>query len=173
MKRKLIVLLAMSILAMPVAALSAGGHGDHGEMEHKGHDSMDEKKGHGDHGDHGSMKKMGDMIMLGDEIVKDVRGMAHLKDVGKAMADMGMDETHHIMIMFSEEGSGKALEKGSVAVKITSPDEQISSPIKLMGMQGHFGADITMKQKGMYHFKIGTKLADGTKRQYHFHYMVK
>jgi hypothetical protein len=42
-----------------------------------------------------------------------------------------------------------------------------------MGMDGHFGADIVLDKKGMYHFKIGTKLADGKKRTYHQHFENK
>jgi hypothetical protein len=42
-----------------------------------------------------------------------------------------------------------------------------------MGMEGHFGADIVLPEKGEYHFKVGTKLADGQKREYHFHHTVE
>ena len=42
-----------------------------------------------------------------------------------------------------------------------------------MGMQGHFGADITLSETGEYKFMVGTKLADGEKRQFEFEYKMK
>ena len=42
-----------------------------------------------------------------------------------------------------------------------------------MGMDGHFGADVTLDMPGEYHFRLGTELADGTKRKYHFHHVVE
>jgi len=94
--------------------------------------------------------------------------MAHLKDVKAAMAKMGMPTTHHIMVMFVDVASGKPVESGVAAVKIEGPDGKQSEAIKLMGMQGHFGADVELPTAGEYEFKVGTKLADGKKRQYEF-----
>ncbi len=192
MKTRLTVILAsLFLLTLPMAgfAMSHGEHDDHGKTEkmekmdhdsHGGqkehgsmdHDSHGDHKGHGDM-EHGGMMMEGGMAMLGEEVEHGVKGMAHLKDVQEAMAKMGMKETHHFMIMLMDEQSGKALEEGAVAVKIKGPDGKEGKPVKLMGMQGHFGADITMAEKGTYHFKVGSKLADGKKRQYHFHYTVE
>jgi hypothetical protein len=40
-------------------------------------------------------------------------------------------------------------------------------------MQGHFGADVALSEKGKYEFTVGTKLADGEKRQFEFSYTLK
>jgi hypothetical protein len=40
-------------------------------------------------------------------------------------------------------------------------------------MDGHFGADIVLPEKGKYLFKVGTKLPDGKTRQYEFGYTLK
>ena len=170
MKKTLVkILVAMFVVSMPVGAIAAShGHGDHGKK------ATEEKKGHEGHGDHGAMKMSGDMIMLGDEVKDDVKGAAHLKDVSAAMAKMGMKENYHFMIMFMDTKSGKPIEEGTVAVKITDPSgKETGAPVELMGMDGHFGADLALTDKGEYHFKVGTKLPDGKKRQYHFHYDVK
>jgi len=98
--------------------------------------------------------------------------MAHLKDVKAALAKMGMTETHHFMAAFVDK-TGKQITEGTVAVKIVSPAGKEAEPIKLMGMEGHFGADITLAEKGKYLFKVGTQLPDGKKRQYEFKYEVK
>ena len=42
-----------------------------------------------------------------------------------------------------------------------------------MGMGNHFGADIVLPAKGEYQFQVGSKLADGSKRQFTFHYTLK
>lgn len=130
-----------------------------------------------DHGkmnmQHDGMNMNGDMIMLGDATQNGVKAMAHLKDVHEAMAKMGMKTTHHLMVMFADLATGKPIASGMVAVKIVKPDGETEGPIRLMGMQGHFGVDATLKEKGKYHFNVGTKLADGQKRQYEFNYTLE
>jgi hypothetical protein len=42
-----------------------------------------------------------------------------------------------------------------------------------MGMGNHFGADVALSEKGEYQFQVGSKLADGKTRQFHFSYTVK
>ena len=138
------------------------GDKDHGKME-MDHGKMDHSKM-----DHDGMSMSGDMIMLGDATEDGVKAMAHLKDVKAAMAKMGMPTTHHIMLMFVDVASGKPVESGVAAVKIEGPDGKQSEAIKLMGMQGHFGADVELPTTGEYEFKVGTKLADGKKRQFEF-----
>ena len=59
----------------------------------------------------------------------------------------GMKETHHLMVQFTDAKSGKPLNSGEVKVKIVGPDK--SEQVKdLMGMEGHFGADVVMAQEG-------------------------
>ncbi len=186
MKKQILTLMLTTLLVIP-ATLLAMSHGDDGkkmDMDHGKEMAMDhgEKKGHDmDKMDHGNMKGMdhagmsmdGKMIMLGNEDVDGVKGMFHLNDVQEQMAAHGMKETHHIMGAFVDVASGDTIESGTVAVKIEDPDENVSKAIKMMGMEGHFGVDITLDKKGMYHFKIGTKLADGKKRTYHMHFENK
>lgn len=112
----------------------------------------------------------GEMIMLGAEVNNGVKGMAHLKDVRAAMTKMGMATTHHLMMMFSNAQSGKSVEQGSVAVKVTTPSGKQLKALKLIGMQGHFGADVTLAETGTYQFSIGSRLDDGKKRVFAFSY---
>jgi hypothetical protein len=156
MRRKLSLLLAaLFIGALPMGA-AAMSH-EHGKMEH---------------GEHGGMMMEGGMVMLGDQTVDGVKAMAHVKDVKAAMAKMGMKETHHFMVAFVD-AAGKPITEGTVAVKITAPDGKEGAPVSLMGMEGHFGADVALAAKGAYGFKVGTKLPDGKTRQYEFKYEVK
>lgn len=119
-----------------------------------------------EHGGHGDEKVAAGMIMLGEQVVDGVKGMAHLKDVKAAMAKMGMKETHHFMMMFRNVKEGKVITTGSVAVKIKGPDGKEGPAIELMGMEEHFGADVVLDKKGPYVFTIGTQLSDGVKRQF-------
>ena len=170
----LTVLLAMVAAPVTVKAMSHGDHGkhdkkmDHSTMDHGSKESMQH-----DGMDHGSMGSHGDMMKLGSEVKEGVKASLMIKDTSEAMAKMGMDHTHHLMVSFVNDENGEAIEKGTVAVKVINPDESENKPVKMMGMAGSFGADLVMKQKGMYHFYIGTKLEDGTKRKYHFHSEVK
>ena len=173
MKKKPIVWLLAAMLTVPSAgfAMKHMDNEDHGKMEMKedGHGGM-QGMDHGDmkEMDHHGMQMGGTMMMLGNEEVDGINGMAHLNDVQEAMAKMGMTQTHHLMIAFKDSSSGEKVESGVVAVKIEGPDGKVTDPIKLMGMQGHFGADITLDQKGTYTFMFGTKLADGKTRQFKF-----
>jgi len=158
--RKFTVLLAVLIIsALPIAVSAAmHEHGEHGKMEGMKHEGMMTEKG---------------MIMLGDQTVEGVKAMAHLNDVKDAMAKMGMKETHHFMAAFVDTASGNPITEGTVAVKIKNPAGKESEPVKLPGMEGHFGADIVLPEKGEYLFKVGTKLPDGKTRQYEFKYTIK
>lgn len=182
MKTRLsIIVAALFVLSLPLGAFAMS-H-EKGEMEHKGHEHMekmehkdhDDHKGHDDHSGHGhgSMAAKGDMIVLGDDSDDDVKAMAHLKDVSEAMSKMGMDTTHHFMVMFVDEKTGEPINEGTVAVKFEGPNDRESGPVKLMGMQGHFGADLSLTEKGKYEFKVGTKLPDGEKRQFEFKYELQ
>ena len=114
-----------------------------------------------------------EMAMVGEQVESGVKAVAHLKDVKATMAKMGMKETHHFMVLFSNTKDGKAIAEGSAAVKIKGPDGVEGAAIKLMGMEGHFGADVVLGKKGTYVFTIGTQLADGVKRQFELKYEVK
>jgi len=127
--------------------------------------------------DHGTMTKKGDihkgMLTVGEQTVDGVKAIAYLNDVKATMAKMGMKETHHLMIHFYNAKDSKTMETGTVAVKIKGPDGKEGAPIKLIGMDKHFGADVIIVQKGAYGFTVGTQLADGVKRQFEFKYELK
>lgn len=158
MKRTLIAYAILTTLTLPVTAPAQP------PVDHSGH-AMD----------HGSMAmKPAETIMLGEQTVEGVKGMAHLNDVGAMMAKMGQKENYHFMIMFSDVKTGAAIEQGTVAVKIINPKTgQAGEAIALMGMGSHFGADIILPAKGEYHFQVGSKLTDGSKRQFSFQYTVQ
>ncbi len=154
--KRLLFLFVVALLFSPMSAVASSSH-DHGS--------------HGEPGTHGGMTADGSMIIVGSQVSKGVKGMAHIKNVSKAMSELGLKTTHHFMMAFIDEDSGEQIEKGAVALKITNPDAKVSDTIELVGMEGHFGADIVLDMEGEYHFKLGTKLEDGTKRKYHFHYV--
>ena len=132
----LVVLVMLVAAPMSIMAMS------HGKDSHGGHDMKEEKSSHMDHGkmksmdhgkmDHDSMMAEGGMMMLGTEVKEGVKARVHIKDVSEAMAKMGMDHTHHLMVNFTSEKNGAAIEKGTVAVKVISPDETEAKPVKMM-----------------------------------------
>ena len=174
------------LFSMPFAATAMDEHG-HGSPGHgsPGHEKTSEANHrgemvHDDHGpahdmhnEHASMASDGSMIIVGNSVSKGVRGMAHLKNVSATMEKMGMLSTHHFMIAFVDEATGKQVESGTVALKITNPDAKVGETIELIGMDGHFGADVVLDMPGEYHFKLGTKLVDGVKRKFHFHQVIE
>ena len=180
-KLKIVTILFTVLITAPLAA-SAMSHQDHAAHDHENATETDHhgEMKHDDHGTshvaqsgHDGITTDGSMMIVGSMVSKGVKGMAHLKDVSATMADMGMKTTHHFMIAFIDEKTGEQVESGTVALKITNPDAKVGDPIPLMGMDGHFGADVTLDMSGEYHFRLGTELADGTKRKYHFHHVVE
>ena len=124
---------------------------------------------HGNMSQGGGMAMGGSMIMLEDTETDGVTASGHLMDIRVKMAEHGMKTTHHFMVGFTDS-MNMAIDNGQVAVKIEAPDGTVSAPINMMGMSGQFGADVTLDQPGTYHFRIGTKLADGTKRMFNMSY---
>jgi hypothetical protein len=155
MKKNLFICCLAALLTLPAAGFAM----DHNMA------GMDHSAGMGD--------THKGMVTVGEQVVDGVKAVAHLKDVKATMAKMGMKETHHFMVLFSNAKDGKAITVGSVAVKIKGPDGSDKPAIKLMGMEGHFGADVIIEEKGAYVFTIGTQLADGVKRQFELKYEVK
>jgi hypothetical protein len=145
---------------------------------HAGHD-MSGAMNHGDmnHGDMQQMEGMehgqGGMIVLGEEVQNGVKAMFHLMTIDPKVMPAGNKITHHLMVMFNDTATGKTIGSGTVAVKVESPEGKEAAPVKLMGMQGHFGADVNLDKPGIWHFRIATKLADGKVRQFHSHHVVK
>lgn len=160
----MILAVFLAFAAVPVLSFgsSCEDHGKHSEGGQK------MAATHDGHAGHGGMDAAGSMLDLGSVTVNGIEGMAHMKDVRAAMAKMGMKTTHHFMVMFNEEKTGRPVESGKVAVKIISPDGTVTGPLELMGMQGHFGADVTLDKPGEYRFQVGSRLADGATRQFEF-----
>ena len=145
---------ALLLLAMAPAAQAMEGM-NHGAPQNAGH---------------AGMEMGGDMIMLENDTQEGITAMAHLSDIKAAMAQAGMDKTHHFMVVFKDQAAGKEITDGLVAVKVIDPAGKKHEAIKLMAMDGSFGADVALSQKGAYRFEVGTKFANGAKRQFSFRY---
>lgn len=154
MKKMTVVIAALFALAAPVASFAGM---DHGTME-----GMDM--------DHGGMMSMGKLAH--EEVVDGVKATFRIIDIKAKMENMGMKETHHIMAVFTDARSGKQLAEGDVKVKVIGPDK--SEQMKeLMGMEGGFGSDFTMPNKGRYGVMCKSRLKDGKVRSARFWYTVK
>ena len=166
MKTKFFLLPALLSLALMPAGVMAQTH-DHGAAP-GGH----EMPGHEMPMGHEMAMDHGQMIMLGAKTVDGVKAEAHLNDVREAMAKAGMKQTHHFMVLFTEEKTGKTMAAGTAALKVKGPDKVESAAIPMMGMEGHFGADIVLDAAGPYEFTLGTRLTDGKTRQFQFSYQA-
>lgn len=160
---KKLLMMVLICMLIPTVAMAMDHKKDSKDMDHKKESKemeMDHKSDSKEM-DHGSMGMDG-VVMLQDEVVNGVKGSAHLMDMEGGKGQM-------LMVMFTEEASGKMITKGSVAVKVESPDEKVGEAKKMKKSKGMFGTGVKFDQKGVYHFKVGTKLADGEKRTFHFH----
>ena len=153
MKKSLLLQLTIALFCLFAAAAAQAMDMNHGQ-------------------DHSGMDMGGDTIMLENDMQNGVMAMAHLRDISEKMKEHGMEQTHHFMVMFTDHKTGSTIETGVVALKIIDPDGNQQKAVKLMGMEGSFGADIVVNKHGQYTFEVGTKLLDDTKRQFRFTYMA-
>jgi len=79
-------------------------------------------------------------------------------------------EDYLLSVSFFSVKSGKPLEEGEVAVKVTSPDGRTAAPLRLNPVDGVFRTKIRLSRKGESLVKIGSKLADEKKRIFRFFY---
>jgi hypothetical protein len=126
--------------------------------------------------DHASMQMEHGDHMMGkvahEEVVDGVKATFSVLDIKAKMKEMGMKETNHVMVVFTDAKSGSKLSEGEVKVKVMGPDK--SEQVKdLMAMEGGFGADFTMPEKGKYGVMAKFKLSDGKVRSVKFRYTVK
>lgn len=147
-------------------------------MEDLKHHKMSESMEHGHMQDMNGMDagmahSRGGMIIFDEDVHEGVKAMCHLMPIDAKMMAAGSKVTHHLMVTLSDAKTGKPVESGTVAVKIDSPDGKEAAPVRLMGMQGHFGADVVLDQPGIWHFRIAAKLADGKVHKYHGHHVLK
>jgi len=167
MKRQFATLCAVMVLAFSTGAMAAqSGH------DHSGHGQPAKAADHGAMAGHAATGGAG-MVMLGEVTQDGVKAMAHIVDVGAAMAKAGRKENHHLMVGF-QDAAGKPISQGTVALRLTAPgSDKPGAPMALMAMGGQFGSDLALTAKGKYRFEVGTKLADGVKRQFVFSHEVK
>lgn len=151
MKKKTVLFAALFALTVPAASFAAM---DHGSMQH---------------GD-GGMMSMGKKAH--EEVVDGVKATFQVIDIQKKMKEMGMKETHHLMVMFTDAKSGKALGNGEVKIKVIGPDKTEQTK-DLMGMEDGFGSDFTLSKKGKYGVMCKFLLKDGKTRSAKFWYTVK
>jgi len=155
MKKMTVLIAALFALATPVASFAAMDHGSM-KMEHGGHN--------------------GDVAH--EEVVDGVKATFKVMSMKEHMKAMKMEmpkemkETHHIAVEFKDAKTGKALTEGDVKVKVQNPDKSEQTK-DLMGMEGHFGADFDMSQKGKYGVMSKFQLKDGKVRSSKFWYTVK
>jgi len=182
MKRLIIAMMVMLFaMGMPAVVMAM----DHGDMKHddkdmhKGHDmGMDHGKemSHDMHKDH-AMGGDDDFVEVGkdtqDGVVATVKVKTYDEEAMATMSKMGMEATHHVMVFFTDEKSGKPVAGGKAAIKVKGSEDTSAKPAMMMLMGDGFGGDVTVKGMGMYTFEIGTMLEDGKKRQFEvgFHNM--
>jgi len=155
MKKITVMIAALFALAAPAASFAAMDHGSM-DMGHAGH--------------------QGDVAH--EEVVDGVKATFKVMSMKEHMKTMNMElpkdlkETHHLAVEFKDAKTGKALTEGEVKVKVQNPDKSAQSK-DLMGMQGHFGADLDLSKKGKYGVMCKFQLKDGKVRSAKFWYTVK
>jgi hypothetical protein len=181
MKQMAILGVLLVILAVSVPAVA--GEKGHGEMQGmfaahhmKDHGSMSGMHGESKTEGHGMMK-MGDKVFEGKagpwkveaRLVDMKAQMAKSKVSEKMMAKM--KHTHHVMFSLEDPEAKKLVTEGKGTVTVTGPDKK-EAKYDLVGMQGHFGADITLDEAGKYGFSAEIE-SGGKKGTASFHHTIK
>jgi len=163
MKQMAILGTLLVIMALSVPALA----GD------KGHGSMPGMPGKSPTGEHGSMPGMhGEskmeghgMMKMGDKVFEGMidpwKAEARLVDMKAQMAKSKVSEqmmakmkhTHHIAFSIEDPVAKKPVTEGKGTVAVIGPDKK-EATYNLTGMEGHFGADVTLDKPGKYEFSV-------------------
>jgi hypothetical protein len=183
MNRRVVFAVFLSIVAMPVLAMSAekGQEGMQG-MKMEGHGTMMQgqgmqgqgMEGHGMQGGH-DMMKMGSRVYRGkmghwNSEIRMVDMKAQLKASGM-QAHGGMTNSHHIALALTDPKTKARITEGTGAVTVIGPDKSLTT-YDVTGMEGHFGADVNLPRSGKYTCNV--KLESGGKTgTATFHYVVK
>ena len=173
----LILSLVMATAGLSLAMNHGGGHSGHGSSSpaQSGHNAHQMKTAsQEDHsGGHMGMEMSAEMEMLGTKTVDSVKAVAQISDTSDAMAAAGMKQTHHLMVAFADTGTMAAIDSGRVAVRIVTPGGRTLPAIPLQRMEGGFGGDVELSEKGTYTLQVGSQLHDNKTRQFEFQYEVK
>jgi len=123
------------------------------------------EKGHGSMpGMQGGSKMEGHGMMMGDKVfggmigpwkaearLVDMKAQMEKSKVSEKMMAM-MKHTHHLAFSLEDAGA-KHVTEGKGTVTVTGPDKK-PAKYDLVGMQGHFGSDITLAKPGEYTFEV-------------------
>jgi hypothetical protein len=185
MKRLIAFTAFMALAAAPAMALSGenSSMGAQG-MKMQGHGTM--MQGQGTMQGQG-MQSQGmahggpDMMKLGSRVYRGKLGRwnseariidmkAQMKAAGMP-AQGGMMNSHHLALALTDRKTKAPITEGTGSVTVIGPDRSMNT-YDLMGMQGHFGADVNLPKPGKYTFN--TKIESGGKTgTATFHYTVK
>ena len=159
---KHLAIVGMLLVFLACAAPAVAGDKGHGSMP--GMSGEKHMEGHGSmSGMHGESKMEGHgMMSMGDKVFEGKAGPwkveARLVDMKAQMAKSKVSEkmmakmkhTHHLAFSL-EDADAKHVTEGKGTVTVTGPDNKTVTS-DLTGMQGHFGADITLDKPGKYEF---------------------
>lgn len=101
-----------------------------------------------------------------------VTGIADELRAKGVVVPKGLKETHHLAVEFKDARSGKILSSGVARVRVQGPGN-FTVTKDLVGMDGHFGADLELSQPGKYGIMCGFVPEDGKARQVRFWYEIK
>jgi hypothetical protein len=178
MKRLVVAAAFLSIVAMPVLAVSAEkAQGGMQGTTMEGHWTMMQGQGMQGQG----MKVAHDMMRMGTRVYRGKmghwNGEARIIDMKAQMAASGMQaqgtmmNTHHMALALTDPKTNASITEGTGAVTVIGPDKSTKT-YDIMGMQGHFGADVNLPKPGKYTFNA--KIESGGKTgAATFHYTVK
>jgi hypothetical protein len=182
MRRLAVTAAFLAFAAMPVLALAAekGQGGMQGATE--GHGTMMQGQGMQGQGMQGQGMQGGhDMMKMGTRVysgkIGHWDGQARMIDMKAQMEASGMKaqgamaNTHHIALALTDPKTKAPVTEGTGAITVVGPDKSMKT-YDVMGMQGHFGADVNLPKPGKYTFnaKIESGGKTGTAT---FHYTVK
>ncbi|MGA6994510.1 MAG: hypothetical protein WBX50_11515 [Candidatus Deferrimicrobiaceae bacterium] len=159
----------MALAALVIAGVSTAAEKGHGSMP--GMHGESKMEGHG-------MMKMGDKVFEGkvgpwhaEGRLMDMKAqMEKAKASGMKMEGM-MKNTHHVAFSLTDPATSKPVTEGKGTVMVTGPDNKTVTT-DLMGMQGHFGADVNLPVPGEYTFQVEVE-AGGKNGSATFHHTVE
>ena len=107
------------------------------------------------------------IIKLGTD---EYRGIVATAQLQQLPGDAATDGNYLLTVSFSTTDDSSVPQNGDVAVKILSPDEHTSDPVRLNLIDDYYQSEIQLSGNGEFLITVGSKLDDDKKRIFQFFY---
>lgn len=136
-----------------------------------GHSAASRKSPQGEEAHQQQARKQPDgTLVLETQTIDGIRSVIYLRELGSRQDGNGPIFTHRLSVDFLDAVTGQIRNGGQVALRFTTDHDESGQFEALTLQEGRFTTRLHIARKGEQHFLLATRLEDGRKRNFHFHF---